>query len=204
MLMQPTFDGQFVGVSGIGVIQGKIIRQVAIHADMPSVTGSLRVVEYQTTCSPLSASLLKLIDPSSVIGHVSSPEQLTVVVAWIVHHRDDDLPLHVNPFIVVPSIFGSMNAKTTEHVFCLSQVNLFRSTGCPHHCIVGIAQLSLSAAFYRELIAHWLSSNRNQVERLKPTPVKGRLQTHFFQLSGKVVHRLVFIGRHGLASAKLI
>ena len=168
---------------------------------MPSVTG---IVEHQTTCGPLSASLLKLIDPSSVIGHVSSSEQLTVVIAGIVHHGDDDFPLHVNPFIVVPPVLRSMDTETAEHVFSLLQVNLFCSTGCPHHSIVWIEQFCLLTPPYGELIACRFGSNRNHVERLKPTPVKGRLQTHFFQLFGKVVHSLVFIGRHGFPSAKLI
>ena len=204
MLMQPAFDGQLIGVSGIRVIQGKIIRQVTIYTDMPSVAGGLCVVEHQTACSPLSAGLFKLIDPSSVIGHVSPPEQLMVVIARVVYHRDDNLSLYVNPCIVVPSILRSMDAETAEYVLCLPQVDLFRSTGCPHHSIVWVAQLGLLAAPYGELVTHWLGSHCNHVKRLKPTPVKGRFQTHFFQLPGKVVHCLVFVGRHGFPSTKLI
>ena len=61
VLVQPSPDGQFAGIARIRIIDGEIVAQVAIHTDMPPITGGFGMVEHQTTGSTLTLGLFKLI-----------------------------------------------------------------------------------------------------------------------------------------------
>ena len=147
---------------------------------MPTIAGSLGIMQHQTACGPLTTCLLELIEPSSIIGHITSSEKLGVVVARIVYHSNHNLALHIDVGIVVPTILRGMDAKANEYIFRLRQHHLVGSTSRPHHHIIRIAQLCLLSAFYRQLAALRLGCDRDQLEGLKPAAVESRLQAYLF------------------------
>ena len=116
----------------------------------------------------------------------------------------DYLAFHIDALVVVPAVFGRIDAKTAEHILRLLQVNLLGGASRPDDQIVGIAEHRFLLTAHSEPAAHGLGGDCNHFKGLEPAAVEGRLQTYLLQLPGKIVHRLVLIGGHGLSSAKLI
>ena len=202
--MKPTFNSQFIGIASSGVIKSKIIFHMAIHAHMPAITGCLRIVQHQTTCSTLATSFLELIEPPAIVGHVSSAEECIVIKTRVVDHSYHNLALHINACIVVPSILWRMNTKATEHILCLRQFDPICSSCRPYHKVVWITKFCFSLTSDSKLTTLWLGRDSYHLKGLEPTAIEGWLQAQLFQLASQIVHRLFLVSCHRLSSSELV
>ena len=71
-------------------------------------------MKHQSTGSTLTLSFFQLVCPTSIISHVAATEKVFVVEARVVHHGNHNLSLHIDAFVIVPTIFRSVDAETYE------------------------------------------------------------------------------------------
>src|SRR3546814_16279064 len=85
--------------------------------DVPAIGGGFGVVDDQRGGGALAGRLLIFVCPAAVIGHRAAVELalgLLGLPVGIVDEDDDRLPLHIDPGIVVPALFGRVDAVSDE------------------------------------------------------------------------------------------
>ena len=126
----------------------------------------------------MALRLLELISPTAIISHVLSTEQRRIIKTGIIHHSDNDFPLHVYIRIIVPSIFRRINAKPTEHIVRSRDNYLLSSPVRPNDNIIRELQIHRPfRAFHRDLILYRTGKSRYFLHRLEITIAISRLKT---------------------------
>ncbi len=114
--LDPAVGDGLVGAAILAV--GQILRpRIARFDDVPAIGGGLGVVDDQHRRGALPRGFLIFVRPAAVIGHRAAVEfalGFLGLPVGIVDEDDDGLPLHIEPGIVVPALFGGVDAVTDE------------------------------------------------------------------------------------------
>ena len=108
----------------------------------------------QRACRALPRRFLELIRPAAVIGHPLALERAALVlgvIVRIVDQDDRDLPLHVDPGIVVPAEFRGIDPVTDKDQRRIGQAGFRHGAVRTGHVIVAIGKAQrLSADLDRQ------------------------------------------------------
>ena len=162
-------------------------------------------MKYQSTGSTLTLRFFQLISPATIIGHVASTEQILIIETRIIHHSNNNLSLHINAFVVIPTIFRRIDTKAHKYEIGIRNYHFLLTTMCPHHDI--FREIQIHATFsrlYTDTVLVRTGKGRDFTNRLEITSIVSRLQTQFLEFIGNVVDSLGFILSQRFTTTKFI
>src|SRR5690606_11393484 len=115
--LNPADRGGLVGMA-VGGIVDLLFAGPARLDDVPAISRRLSLVNDDRGGGALPGRFLELVGPASVIGHRATVEfafGFSDFPVRIVDEDDDRLPLYIKPGIVVPALFGGVDAIADEH-----------------------------------------------------------------------------------------
>ena len=67
----------------------------------------------------LARGLFVLVSPAAVVGERLALEELGIVGSGLVHQHQQDFAFHIHALVVVPLIFGGLNAVAHINDVCI-------------------------------------------------------------------------------------
>ena len=172
---------------------------------IPAIRSSSRIVKYQSTGSTLTLRFFQLVCPATIISHVASTEQILVIETRIVYHRNDNLSLYINTFVIVPAIFRRIDTEAYKNEIGIRNDHFLLTTMSPNHDIFREVQIHATlGSLYTDTILVRTGEGRDFSYRLEITSIVGRLQTQLLKFIGNVVDGLGFVNSQRLTTTKFI
>ena len=115
-LGDPALERRAAGIAVLA-IEVELRARPAVPDDAPVIGRRRRVVDDDRRRRALARGLLELVGPAAVVGHRLAAEQRLVAgdEARVVDQDQRRLAVHVDAGVVVPAVFGRVDAVADEH-----------------------------------------------------------------------------------------
>jgi len=120
----------------------------------PGISGWLRIVYDQSSQCAMARSLLKLVDPPSIVGHSSAPK-LTVHLLGalgsevrVIHQHHHHFVPDIHSLEIIPLALRRSHSITDEHNRRIFYVNAIDGSNSNDINVIGPCQLNLPSFLY--------------------------------------------------------